>query len=837
MALRECARRWAPTLALLFLALPPLAACQPPQERFREHLQRAEEYREESKLDESALELRNALQLRPESAEVNYRLGRVYADRGERKEALFYYGEAHRLAPERSDAALALAGMLRSEDTERAQELVAEVLEREPENGFAYVVRAEIELHARDAEAALAAARKAVELEPEDPDPHWMLGRVHRARMRLERRQQGEPREATVEATLRAFDRVLELGGREFPAWSTHLERAEVLAAAPGRGDEARGAYERVLEAAAEAPEGPPPEAARAVLRYAGGTGDAELRERALEQLVEARPDAIGAWIALARLREEQRGVDAARAVYERLLERRPEDTEAHTAFARYRFAREEPEAATAYLEERAREDAEALEVPVLLDELVRLHYEMGRKEAAVAVLERMEREHPDSDETDRARARRAVAEGRLREARELLRELAERTESAGVQRALARTELRLANLPAALSAVERALELSTGFDAVALRLRARILHDQGEYSRALGDLLRLRRRENVALRPAEVVMLARCRYERGRPDLGRQLLEVLLRGEEVSINAALEYARREGDSPARQERVRKALEAAFERSPGHPELLARLVELDLREGERDRAHARIDRALELEDSSARALLLKVRLLREEGRGEEALALAERAFEAKPGPRVAQVLASLHREDGHLEEALAVMERTDRASELGPRTRALLGRLRLEAGDREGARRAFAAAIEAGGERVPGAKNDLAFLLAEEGEELDRALRLAQEAAQALDGSAQAADTLGYAYLRKGLHAPALEQLRYALELADAKGLPSARIHYHRGLALEGLDRKQEALEAYSQALELDGDLAGAAEARRRLEAAAGTDGRSATSS
>jgi hypothetical protein len=73
---------------------------------------------------------------------------------------------------------------------------------------------------------------------------------------------------------------------------------------------------------------------------------------------------------------------------------------------------------------------------------------------------------------------------------------------------------------------------------------------------------------------------------------------------------------------------------------------------------------------------------------------------------------------------------------------------------------------------------LPGARNDLAYVLATQGVELDRALRLAQEAYKALDDEAATADTLGFVYLRKGLHVA--EAARRALALARLRSQGTA---------------------------------------------------------
>jgi tetratricopeptide (TPR) repeat protein len=122
---------------------------------------------------------------------------------------------------------------------------------------------------------------------------------------------------------------------------------------------------------------------------------------------------------------------------------------------------------------------------------------------------------------------------------------------------------------------------------------------------------------------------------------------------------------------------------------------------------------------------------------------------------------------------------------------------------------------------------VTGAKIDLAYLLAESNRDLDRALRLAEEAQQSMRTDPDAAHTVGYVYFRKGLHEAALQQFLRALELNEARpGGHEPTLRYHLGLTLDALHRNGEAVDAFEKALAIDSDFPDAADARRRLEAA-----------
>ena len=119
----------------------------------------------------------------------------------------------------------------------------------------------------------------------------------------------------------------------------------------------------------------------------------------------------------------------------------------------------------------------------------------------------------------------------------------------------------------------------------------------------------------------------------------------------------------------------------------------------------------------------------------------------------------------------------------------------------------------------------------LGYLLAVEGNELDRSLALAERSKPAARESASVADAIGYIYLENGRVESAMKSFRGAIHLARAEKRDLPLYHYHLGLALRALARRPEAAEAFARALAIDGAFGQADDARRQLEAIrAGTD-------
>ncbi len=86
----------------------------------------------------------------------------------------------------------------------------------------------------------------------------------------------------------------------------------------------------------------------------------------------------------------------------------------------------------------------------------------------------------------------------------------------------------------------------------------------------------------------------------------------------------------------------------------------------------------------------------------------------------------------------------------------------------------------------------PSASNNLAYLMLQEGGNLDVALAMAQTARRGMPDSPHAADTLGWAYYKKGVYRSAIDMFKEALRLREKQGgADDAEVHYHLGLAYQ----------------------------------------------
>jgi Tfp pilus assembly protein PilF len=115
--------------------------------------------------------------------------------------------------------------------------------------------------------------------------------------------------------------------------------------------------------------------------------------------------------------------------------------------------------------------------------------------------------------------------------------------------------------------------------------------------------------------------------------------------------------------------------------------------------------------------------------------------------------------------------------------------------------------------------KSPIAANNLAWLLAETGGDLNEALKLAQTAALAARDSTAIQDTLGWIYYKKGSYQAAIDTLTDCVR-KDPKNPTYA---YHLGMAYLQKGDKAKAKASLNEALKLSQSFSGAAEARQAL--------------
>jgi tetratricopeptide (TPR) repeat protein len=186
------------------------------------------------------------------------------------------------------------------------------------------------------------------------------------------------------------------------------------------------------------------------------------------------------------------------------------------------------------------------------------------------------------------------------------------------------------------------------------------------------------------------------------------------------------------------------------------------------------------------------------------GKLPEARTQLEQVVRRNPGS--ADALTRLGTVEGQLGDKKGALENFQKAHHAQPSnpTAALgYGLLLEEAGQTDQARVAYEDALKADPENAT-ALNNLAYLKAEQGVDLDQALGYAQHALQRSPQDPNISDTLGLIYIRKKLTTQAVQVLRDLV----ARVPTNPSFHLHLGMALYDAGEKQLAKEELDKALQ-----------------------------
>jgi tetratricopeptide (TPR) repeat protein len=655
-----------------------LLACSSPEQRAQAHLERGRELLDEHRRVEAALEFKAALQFDPTSVEANNRLAEIELRLGNPAAARAYIDEAFRLDPLDTVATLHLASALQSDHPDHAEKLVEAAIERHPENPLGYIGRSNIALVRGRMREAVAAARRAMEVAPNDPEPDWNYGYVMQAMIREGQLKGEADEEILFTGGLNAFERYIAKGGKA--PWNAQVEEARIMAAWTGKAREASAQFRIAVEHALE--KGPREDQLTAVVRaasFARSAGNDDLYEWCLETLVALEPANFRSWRELADL--ELRRREDPEPVWKRFIEQQPNEPRPHIEYARFMISQWKLDEALAYLESKA---DEGIDPPMLLGAVSSTQIAAGRLPDANETVKRLEGAHPGHPRTVLERAQLDMRRGEIRAAVRNLRSLAERVSDPDALLLLARAEEVSGRQDEALAALDRAIASSPFFDYETRRMKARLLAARGEWGASMRTLITIQ--ERMPLSKEEEVLLARCYYETGQKEAGRKLLEDVVAGPRPPPEAAIEYARREGTDPdpERAARARSALEAVLRMQPENWDGVRELTRMDMTADRKTEALARLDRVVQRKPAEVPAAirLLRAQVAAENGREAGTLEDARAAFEAQPRLRGAlELVVALHVRRGETDEAVKVVEEAQRVGALDDDRQLLLGQL------------------------------------------------------------------------------------------------------------------------------------------------------------
>ncbi|MAE97402.1 MAG: hypothetical protein CL910_22360 [Deltaproteobacteria bacterium] len=737
--------------------------------------------------EEAEALLREVLDANPEDAEARYLLGLTLLQLGRPGEALYPLEVSSKSEEFGRQANLLLSSMLlQQKNFEAAIERTDLVLAEDPENENALVTRAHAALSIGKGEIALDSADRLIALNPELRGFHVVradaLARadrideaealydelvdegygelvergmicVKRANFYKERREDEERSAKALHACAEAY--------LELPKVATEVVNAFDDLEKP---EEALTILRKALEAHPEEVE-----LRRILANRLIQEGELEEAEQLVLDFVDKTPSA-GGWATLADIRRRTEDMAGALEAIDAALSIADEGP----LREEYEFTRADLLVMSDRLDEA---DAALPELEDLYATIIRGHLALKRGEPGTALefLEQAEAQWPDNPGVRQLAANAAFEIGdeqrAIDELREVVRQTREDTDAA-LNLALlyyVRGEYRQAVNFSRLHIATRGVTTPEGY---LIQARSQLaLGEEMDLKITLAELARKHDGRFAAVALAELVDL-----------VGKQS------GPEAAF-AAFEQVKGEMDIDLS--------------SPDSGLALRNLLELYARLGKHGEALGLVDGFIAKEPDRSDLQVARASVLLRSGRIDEAEGAFERSLELSPGNGHALAgKAYVLQKRGELEPARDLF---DQAAEAEPEmpTYAYVGaQMSLFLGDRDDAKTRLGEIVK----RFPhhaGASNDLAWLLAEGGESLDRAMRLARRAVR-LDGRAEMHDTLGYVAAKRG-ELPAAE-LQFRIALKAKPDYATARFHLGQILAERG--QPEEALEMLRLALE-----------------------------
>jgi tetratricopeptide (TPR) repeat protein len=745
------------TLSALLLASALLSACSNPETQKLEHLKKGDQYAKEKKDEFAVIEYASAVELDPTFGEAHLKLAETFERMDNLRSAHPEYIRAADALPDNRQLQIkATRILLMNGRFDDAKARAESLLKKNPKDIDAMLLRANAMASLRDTDGAIADIEEALKLDPSSGAALVSMGAV--------RLRSGDAKQA--EAAFR-----------------------QAIAAAPGD-----------------------PEARLALASFFMAAGRTVEAEATLKEVLDKEPKHLLANRLLGTLYVGSNRVAAA----EQPLKVVAESSNAPRArfqLADYYINAGRTNDAVALLSALAKEPASAAEAEL---KWAALDYSQKRTAEAHTRLDALLTRAPNYSDALVLKSQWLAIENKLDEALARAKAaVAAEPQSAQAHFALAVTQERRRERADATKSYQEVLRLNPRAVAAQVAL-SRLNLQAGDEASAQRFAEEAKQSEpgNLTAR----VALARSLIASGNSSRAQTEIAALLKeAPDVAVVHAvngMHQARVNNPKGARTE-----YERALELSPGLFDAVSGLTYLDLAAKDTASALKRVEAALVQQPANPNLLVLLARVYNVAGDKANQEQALRKAVAADPGFMTGYtMLALLYLEQRRIDQARAEFAGIAQRDPSNVPARTMLGILLAQQGKEDEAIKVYEATAN-GTANAPVAANNLAFIYAQRGINLDVALQLATSAKQRLPNDPIVDDTIGWIYYKKDLPSLAVQPLESAL-----KQLPNnAELLVHLGLTYAKLGDKEKARQALERALKLDPRVVGAEEAKRAL--------------
>jgi tetratricopeptide (TPR) repeat protein len=261
-------------------------------------------------------------------------------------------------------------------------------------------------------------------------------------------------------------------------------------------------------------------------------------------------------------------------------------------------------------------------------------------------------------------------------------------------------------------------------------------------------------------------------------------------------------------------------LEQALQNDPNSVPALRGLMGYDLNRKQPAQALARLNAQIAKSPKNSGFYDLLAQFQIQNKNFDQAAVTAQKAMDVNPDDGEAvSIYAEIQTKNGQAAKAIGAWELWTKNHPGNAGGLAVLGTLEESRGDTRKAEDYYKKSLLIQPEQ-PVASNNLAYLMLQNGENIDVALTLAQTARRASPNSPDSADTLAWAYYHKGTYGFARDLLEDAIKIDPN----SATMQYHLGMVYSKLQDKSSAAAHLKKAISLAPDSPAAKDARAALQ-------------